>query len=254
MGELRYVKTNATAKQGVNHVKLMIKINKHKFVDIHDEDDIGLDCFIQKMENNEPETLIGVQIKSGDSFYNFSKQKCSIPIKNHKKYWINNSLPIYGIVFVPSLLKAFWCDLRTEITKNETNKVVTFAASELTELNPTNFNKEMGKPFLYKEKYLNVVKRIVKTDSVLKGFINFVLKELTPYIEEIINYRDFESFLNDINYKVIDEKRYKQHSERAEITGMTFPQNNGRFAVHKHSNEIYYTDEFKKRWNSHLRI
>lgn len=247
MGEPRYVKTNATAKRGVNHVKLMIKMNKHKFVNVHDEDDIGLDCFIQKMENTEPTTLIGVQIKSGDSFFNFSNQKCSIPIKNHKKYWLNNSLPIYGIVFVPSLLKAFWCDLRSELSKNETNKIVTFTASPRTELNLSNFNKEMQKPFLYKERYLKIVQEIVKTDAVLKTFINHVLREVTPFIERLINYNDFESFLSEINYEIIGESRYQKHSDCNEIIGVRLPYNGGEFYIHKFKNEIYYTDEFEKQ-------
>ncbi|MFA6400452.1 MAG: DUF4365 domain-containing protein [Salinivirgaceae bacterium] len=102
-----------TEFQGVNYIAQVLNSANCIFNKIDGSNDIGLDGYIEFVENESATGLcIGVQIKSGESYQNGTKSQVLIPSdKNHLGYWKNHLLPIIGIVYIPSENQAYWIDI-----------------------------------------------------------------------------------------------------------------------------------------------
>ncbi|WP_324047041.1 DUF4365 domain-containing protein [Aeromonas caviae] len=73
--------------------------------------DVGIDGQIELVNDDGSATgmLIGVQIKSGDSFVNHKQKKFTFTSsREHYKYWSRLIMPTIGIVFSPKLETASW--------------------------------------------------------------------------------------------------------------------------------------------------
>lgn len=73
--------------------------------------DVGIDGQIELVNDDGSATgmLIGVQIKSGESFVNHKQKEFTfISSREHYKYWSNFIMPTIGIVFSPKLETASW--------------------------------------------------------------------------------------------------------------------------------------------------
>lgn len=69
-----YNKSIGTGKLGVNLLKSFIDENECYFHEILQENDVGIDAFIEFTKNGENNgRCIAVQIKTGNSFFNVDK-------------------------------------------------------------------------------------------------------------------------------------------------------------------------------------
>src|SRR3989339_2036145 len=97
----KYSDTIVTSKLGINFVKTVIESAGCIFHRIDQENDLGIDAIIELVKDGLPlSQQIGVQIKSGQTFYNGLTNQCFIPVGNHYEYWSKYPLSVYGIVYV----------------------------------------------------------------------------------------------------------------------------------------------------------
>ena len=111
-----YSATVVTSKLGVNFVKTVVESAGCIFHRIDQENDLGIDAIIELVKDGIPlNKQFGVQIKSGQSFYNNQSNQCLIPIGKHFDYWNNYPLSVYGIVYIPFLKSANWIDIKQHL-------------------------------------------------------------------------------------------------------------------------------------------
>jgi hypothetical protein len=138
---VKYKRTNVTAKTGVNFVRSLVESEGCLFHKIELENDLGIDAIIELAEREAPlHKRIAVQIKSGQSYYNTGSEECLIPIENHREYWVNYELPVIGIIFVPSLGRAFWVNIKPYLSRFPRASVIRFIASEANRLDSATFH------------------------------------------------------------------------------------------------------------------
>jgi len=139
---VKYPLTKSIAKKGVNFVRDIVEESNSIFNEIHQENDIGIDAFIEIIENGEPTNkIIAVQIKSGESYYSSRTNECHLPVGNHRDYWKSHPLPVYGIVYVPSRNSAYWLDVKRFLEKSDESNLIRFKADKLNILNSESFTK-----------------------------------------------------------------------------------------------------------------
>ena len=100
-------------------------------------DDYGIDAQIETFDKDYASgKLIAVQIKSGDSFFNELKDDKIIfrGEKKHYDYWINHSLPVIIVLYIPknffSFVFIFLMIISSEYTQ-ERLSIVIFSISSL---------------------------------------------------------------------------------------------------------------------------
>jgi hypothetical protein len=140
---IRYPKSRSVSKEGINLVRSIVEKANSIFHEVHDENDIGIDAHIEFIRDEKPTNLvIALQIKSGTSYYNRNTNQCVIPVGKHLDYWAGYPLPIYGIVYVPSLRNAYWINIK-KYFENEYGEIgfVSHKIKWLADLN-SQFNSE----------------------------------------------------------------------------------------------------------------
>jgi len=136
----KYSKINVTSKTGVNRVRTVVETSNSIFHEIHQENDIGVDAIIELIKDERPTgRMVAIQIKSGESFY--VSGKCVIPIENHKKYWKNHPLPMFGIVYVPSLDCAYWVDIKKQLLNQSDSSSIKFDPTKANTFNKQDFER-----------------------------------------------------------------------------------------------------------------
>lgn len=124
---MRYTLSNVTSKVGFNYTKSIVEKAGCLFQKIDQENDLGIDAIIEFIENDEPLcSSIAIQIKSGDSYYNSTNDEISFPVEGHYSYWLNYSLPVIGVVYVPQKQKAFWVDIKRYLKHYGEVKCISF--------------------------------------------------------------------------------------------------------------------------------
>ncbi len=109
----KYSEITVTSKMGINFIKTAVDSARCIFHKIEQENDLGIDAIIELTKDGLPlSKQIGVQIKSGQSFYNGQSNQCLIPVGNHFDYWSKYPLSVYGIVYIPALNCANWVDIK----------------------------------------------------------------------------------------------------------------------------------------------
>lgn len=138
----KYPTRNATAKTGVNYVRSIVEGSNSIFTEIHQENDIGIDALIEFIKNEHPTgKCIGVQIKSGDSFYDEKRNECVIPVDNHADYWTHYPLPVFGIVYVPMRKCGFWVNIKDYLRGNRQSATIRFQCTRVNTFENANFNR-----------------------------------------------------------------------------------------------------------------
>lgn len=136
----RYPQSAITAKRGVNHVRITVENAGSLFLKIEEENDLGIDALIEFIQNGTPlNHQIAVQIKSGQSYYDSDSKECLFPIGNHREYWSKHRLPVYGIVYVPSLDTAHWVDIKHYLKSHPQASTVRFPTSEANRFDESSF-------------------------------------------------------------------------------------------------------------------
>ena len=147
-----YNKSNGQGKLGINLVRTFVDENQCYLHEIKQENDVGIDAFIEFTKNGENDgKCIAVQIKAGDSYFNKSKTCAKIPIDNHYYYWKNHSLPVFGFVCDLASNTAYWISITKYIKEysaeieSGTIKTITFPVMEINTLNKTTFETAFKK-------------------------------------------------------------------------------------------------------------
>lgn len=78
--------------------------------------DVGIDAFIEVAEGTAPTgDLIGVQLKSGDSYLTSTGKCVVLPADaDHFAYWARCAYPVIGVIHIPRLGKTYWVNLTRE--------------------------------------------------------------------------------------------------------------------------------------------
>ncbi|MDX7859099.1 DUF4365 domain-containing protein [Aeromonas caviae] len=137
-----YKKTSVTAKKGINFIRSAVEDAGSLFHKIEGENDLGIDALIELIRDEVPlNHQIAVQIKSGASYYNSAGEECLIPVEGHREYWLHHPLPFLGIVFVPSLGRAHWIDIKTYLKENPGKAVIRYQTSEANRFDSSTFGR-----------------------------------------------------------------------------------------------------------------
>ncbi|MDZ4846071.1 MAG: DUF4365 domain-containing protein [Chitinophagales bacterium] len=138
--ETMYLKTNATAKAGINYVRTLIESHNCIFQKI-DQNDVGIDALVELVKNERPTgNFIGAQIKSGNSYFDKKSNLCKIPIGDHRDYWTKHSLPVYGIDYIPEYESAYWVDIKGYLLQNPADTVISYEPTLVNLINKTTFS------------------------------------------------------------------------------------------------------------------
>lgn len=138
----KYPETIITSKKGVNFVREVVESAGCIFHKIDQDNDLGIDAIIELVRNNLPlSKQIGIQIKSGKTFFNEKKDQCFIPVENHFEYWKNYPLPVYGIIYVPSLKSANWINIKKYLNNYGPCCKIKFNRTKINIFNSANFMK-----------------------------------------------------------------------------------------------------------------
>jgi hypothetical protein len=136
----RYLKTNATAKSGINFIRTLVESHNCIFQKIDQENDVGIDALIELVQNEKPTgNFIATQIKSGSSYFDKKENLCKIPIGNHREYWARYSLPVYGIVYIPEFDSAYWIDIKKYLKNNPLATLILYEPTLANILNKKTF-------------------------------------------------------------------------------------------------------------------
>lgn len=137
----KYIKSNVTAKDGVNYVRGIVEHQGCIFHKIELENDLGIDANIELVRDEMPlHKQVAVQIKSGKSYYNQVKDECLIPINSHRDYWEKHPLPVIGIVYVPAHDEAYWVDIKAFLEREPKATVIRFAVAKINTFNERSFS------------------------------------------------------------------------------------------------------------------
>jgi len=135
---MKYLNTNATSKEGINFIKTIVDKANCIFNETPQQNDLGIDAQIELIKNEIPtNSLIAVQIKSGNSF--FDDKKCILPVENHYDYWNKYPIDVIGIVYVPKLEKAYWIDIKEYFENNGKTSTIKIFPNRVNEFSTNTF-------------------------------------------------------------------------------------------------------------------
>lgn len=104
-----------TERIGLNYVEKITIDAGHIFRNVLEED-VGIDADIEICRNDIEPTgiLIGVQIKTGESYIRSEKNDSFVyyPSTDDLKYWHEYSLPVYLFIYRQKLNVAYWSDIK----------------------------------------------------------------------------------------------------------------------------------------------
>ena len=211
MGQLKYLKTNSTAKVGVGYIRSIVDHHNCIFQEIDTSNDLGIDAIVEIVRYEKPiSKFVATQIKSGKSYFNKKKNVCKIPVKNHFNYWTKHPLPVYGIVHIPEYGDAYWIDIKKYLKQNPTATVISFERTLANQINKdtfftlfvahllsevpeisNDFAKELFQSDKQDEFYLGLYtlyKRFADKDETWKLFVDYFKNQSTEYIPDFLIY------------------------------------------------------------------
>ena len=88
---------------------------------VHQETDIGIDAFVEIVENEKSlGRIIAIQVKSGDSYYNKKTKEFEIITnQEHLNYWQGFMVPVVLIAYSPTENVAAWVSIREFVEKEK---------------------------------------------------------------------------------------------------------------------------------------
>jgi hypothetical protein len=136
----KYKQTNIVSKNGINFIRSLVEKQGCLFHKIEQENDFGIDALIELFRKGRPlNRQFAIQIKSGQSYYNARSCECLIPVGNHFDYWTAYQLPLFGAVYVPSLDRAYWINIKSYLKNEPSSSTIRFAATEANRLDSATF-------------------------------------------------------------------------------------------------------------------
>jgi hypothetical protein len=205
----KYLLTNSTSKKGINHIKKVVKASDCEFHIIHQENDIGLDAIIELFSNNKPTgKLIAIQVKAGSSYVDIKKQVCKFNISSHKDYWLKHNLDVYGIVYSPELLQAYYLDIKKSLLQYPEKTVIKIDMSLENEFTFESFNHKIKGLKLNKtsllEKFDNFC--LAQENKSFRFFFNNLNVSTKNALEKILSVDNFAELLVVINCNLVSEE------------------------------------------------
>lgn len=134
-------------KRGMSYLENILTGWNWLFTKVEQEEDYGVDAIIGISENNIlVGEVIGLQVKTGESYFCTEKKIATIPIGNHYEYWKNYKMPLYGVVVDLNLKNAYWVNIKEYLEKKGRDdiKQIKFRIGEENSLN----NKDLKKRIL----------------------------------------------------------------------------------------------------------
>ncbi len=118
----QFLKTKATGKLGVIYVANVIFESGSIFREISEDTDVGIDGYIEFVENEVATgILVAVQIKAGSSYlvqYSDAKYFTVMASKRDMIYWNSQPIPIAIIAYDPNSGLSGWIDITGYIRQN----------------------------------------------------------------------------------------------------------------------------------------
>jgi hypothetical protein len=137
---VKYKATSITAKNGINFIRSVVEENGSLFHKVEHENDLGIDGVIEFIRDEQPlHRMAAIQIKSGPSFYDSRTAQCKIPVENHSQYWLKYNLPVIGLVYVPSLKRAYWVNIKRYLERNPEASTIVFSANRANQFDADRF-------------------------------------------------------------------------------------------------------------------
>lgn len=126
--------SSGTALTGVHHVAKVTESCNCIFHQIHQENDIGNDAFIEFILSEEPiGCMITAQIKSGSSYIH--EGRFILPAdERHFNYWRDQPLPVCGFVYDPSSDTARWVDITAHVNDKPSQFRIELPAENIYDL------------------------------------------------------------------------------------------------------------------------
>lgn len=173
-----YKRSAVTAKEGINFIRSAVEASGCLFIKIEQENDLGIDALIEFVENERPlNKQIAVQIKSGASYYTVESGECAFPIGNHREYWAQHPLPVFGLVYVPSLPRAHWVNIKHYLKANPSATSVRFAATEANRLDAATFTSLFMRAVLGQTPVLEIDEafRLARSDKADETYLGLLV-------------------------------------------------------------------------------
>lgn len=147
----RRKETTITSRKGVNYLRTIVENTGSIFNEIHQENDVGIDAIVELFVDEKPiNKLVAFQVKSGSSFYDKKNDLCLLPVENHFDYWMNYSIPLYGLVYVPALSQGYWVNIKEHLTVHGKVNVIKFQPKTINTLSEEYFQNVFS-PLVSKE-------------------------------------------------------------------------------------------------------
>lgn len=143
---MKWPKSKQTASAGVLFVESVVNDHGSIFHPIHQENDIGIDGFIELIDVGEASgQLLAVQIKSGDSYLAADGHGFRVPVdKAHLDYWASYMVPVVIVCYSPSKKSGAWTSVRDFIEHWNYNEKGEISAITIPDYRPFNV-EEIGK-------------------------------------------------------------------------------------------------------------
>lgn len=110
-----------TGKAGVLYLQQLINAHGSVFRPVHQEDDLGIDGFIELVEEEHASGwLIAVQVKSGDSYLSLDEHEFVVSVDAaHLQYWRDFMVPVILVCYSPTKDIAAWASVREYVEAKE---------------------------------------------------------------------------------------------------------------------------------------
>jgi hypothetical protein len=149
---MKRTREQVTGAAGILFVHQIVNECRSVFHQIHQEDDLGLDAYVEFFDDSSPSgEIIALQVKTGKSYKTSSGYR--IPAdREHFMRWANFAIPIAGIVVDQEAGKAFWVNISDFLSQNpnliESGPYV-IPVSEQNEFDIESFGASFRRSFSY---------------------------------------------------------------------------------------------------------
>jgi hypothetical protein len=204
-------KTIKKGERGINYLKTIVDQYECFFHKNDQENDVGLDCFIEFTKNgDETGKIVAIQVKNGSS-YN-TEEICKFPIDGHERYWTKCVVPVYGVVMneddSKNIISACWVDIKTFLKENSEKNMIIYSKALCNKLTRDEFEKFFceiilnGCPYVGEETLLNLLNSKINLDVeyAIKAIDFNIIRNpvLTRKLISIISSTSNRSVIHDI--------------------------------------------------------
>ncbi len=148
-------KTQATSREGINFVRMIVERHNSTFQEIDLHNDLGNDAYVEFVaEESATGCCVALQIKSGSSYRIAPPKYAFQSDRDHFEYWTSHTLPVLAVVFDPEAQKAFWADITEHLRQHPsliTKGPYTISAEQ--ELSDSTFNEFRQHCLCYRDMY-----------------------------------------------------------------------------------------------------